>query len=97
LHLRALLEAAYREAEGASAQLQALRSDVVPALLEARQMTEESYRSGRVDLIRLLETQRALLESQVAEVAALAAWGRALAELERASGRRLDAGVADAR
>jgi cobalt-zinc-cadmium efflux system outer membrane protein len=97
LHLRADLEAAYREAQGAAAQLQALHADVVPALLEARQMTEESYRSGRVDLIRLLETQRALLESQIAEVAAVAAWGRALADLERATGTRLDQRVADAR
>jgi cobalt-zinc-cadmium efflux system outer membrane protein len=97
LELRAELEAAYEEAQGAAAQLQALHTDVVPALLEARQMTEESYRSGRVDLLRLLETQRALLESQIAEVAALAAFGRALAALERATGRRLDIGVADAR
>jgi cobalt-zinc-cadmium efflux system outer membrane protein len=97
LHLRAALVAAYREAEGAAAQLAALRDEVVPALVEARQMTEESYRSGRVDLIRLLETQRALLDSQLGEVAAVAAFGRALAELERATGRRLDVGVADAR
>jgi cobalt-zinc-cadmium efflux system outer membrane protein len=95
--LRAELEAAYREAQGAVAQLQALHSDVVPALLEARQMTEESYQSGRVDLIRLLDTQRALLESQIAEVSASAALGKALADLERAMGRPLDAGAGHAR
>jgi cobalt-zinc-cadmium efflux system outer membrane protein len=93
--LRAELEAAYREAEGALAQLQALHDDVLPALLEARQMSEESYRSGRMDLLRLLEAQRALLESQIAEVSARAGYGRALAELERAAGRRLDAGGGD--
>jgi outer membrane protein TolC len=96
LRLRAELEAAYREAEGAASQLNALHTNVVPALMEARQMTEESYRSGRVDLIRLLETQRALNESQVAEVAAVGAWGRALANLERATGTRLDVGGSDA-
>ena len=95
--MRADLEAAYREAEGARAQLLALHRDVVPALLEARQMTEESYRSGRVDLIRLLETQRALLESQIAEIDANASFGRALADLERAAGVRIDAGANHAR
>ncbi len=95
--LRAELRAAYHEAQGAAAQLAALRDQVVPALLEARQMSEESYRSGRMDLLRLLEAQRALIESQLAEAEAAAAFGRALAELERTTGRRLDARVADAR
>jgi cobalt-zinc-cadmium efflux system outer membrane protein len=95
--LRADLEAAYRDAQGALGQQEALHGDVVPALLEARKMTEEGYRSGRIDLLHLLDTQRALIESQLAEVDANAAFGRALAELERAAGVRLDAGGERAR
>jgi outer membrane protein TolC len=55
-------------------------------------MTEEGYRDGRVDLLRLIDAQRARLESRVAEVEAEAAWERALAEVERAAGVRLDRG-----
>jgi outer membrane protein TolC len=53
---------------------------------EARAMTQDAYLAGRVDLLRLLEAQRALLEAQLAEVEATAAWGRALADVERAAG-----------
>jgi outer membrane protein TolC len=41
---------------------------------------------GRVDLIRLLDAQRALLESRLAAAEAEATWGRAVADLERAAG-----------
>lgn len=93
LRLRAELEAAYREAEAAAAQVQSLRGEVVPALTEAGQMTEEGYRNGRVDLVRLLEAQAALREGRLSEVEAIATWGRALAQMERALGRALDAGT----
>jgi outer membrane protein TolC len=49
-------------------------------------MTEEGYRLGRVDLIRLLDAQRALLESQLAAAEAEASWGRAVADVEKAAG-----------
>jgi cobalt-zinc-cadmium efflux system outer membrane protein len=84
--LRADLRDSFRRAEGAAAKLRVLRDDVVPSSQEARDMTEDGYRSGRVDLIRLLEAQRAYLESRLAEAEATANWGRAVADLERASG-----------
>ena len=40
-----------------------LATDVLPALTEVRRMTEEGYRDGRIDLLRLLDAQRVLLES----------------------------------
>jgi len=47
-------------------------------------MTEEGYRLGRVDLIRLLDAQRALLESQLAAAEAEASWdGRLLMSRRR--------------
>ena len=60
-------------------------------------MTEEGYRDGRVDLLRLLDAQRARLESQIALVDAQATWERALADVERAAGVRLDRRTADPR
>ena len=39
-----------------------------------------------------IDAQRARLDSRIAEVEAEAAWERALAEVERAAGIRLDAG-----
>ena len=59
-------------------------------------MTEEGYRDGRVDLLRVLEAQRALLDGRVAHVDAQATWQRALADLERAQGVSLTEGGAGA-
>ena len=84
--LHADLLDACRRTEGANAKLHAFREQVLPAMKEARAMTEEGYRLGRVDLIRLLDAQRALLESQLAAAEAEASWGRAVADVEKAAG-----------
>jgi cobalt-zinc-cadmium efflux system outer membrane protein len=84
--LQAELLDAYRRTQGARRKLEALREQVLPAMQEARDMTEEGYRSGRIDLIRLLEAQRAFLDSRLAEAEAAVAWNRAVADLERAAG-----------
>ena len=52
-------------------------------------MTEESYREGRADFVRVLEAQRALTETRLALVEASAAAARAWADLERALGHHL--------
>ena len=85
------LRDAYHRAEGGIERARALRESVLPAIEEARKMTEEGYRAGRVDLLRLLEAQRAVLDTRLAMAEATATLGRALADLERATGRRLDA------
>jgi cobalt-zinc-cadmium efflux system outer membrane protein len=90
--LHADLLDACRRTEGANAKLHAFREQVLPAMKEARAMTEEGYRLGRVDLIRLLDAQRALLESQLAAAEAEASWGRAVADVEKASGADLQEG-----
>jgi cobalt-zinc-cadmium efflux system outer membrane protein len=94
--LRADLLDAYRRTQGARSLLIAVRDEVLPSLEEARKMTEEGYRIGRVDLIRVFETQRALLDSRLAEVQADAAWVRAMADLERAAGLDLAPGKSGA-
>jgi outer membrane protein TolC len=65
----------------------------VPAMREAETMTEEAYGDGRMDLARVLEAQRALLDARMTEIASVAARVRALADLERAMGRDITEGV----
>jgi outer membrane protein, heavy metal efflux system len=87
----AALRDAYQHTQGAAEQVRSLRQEVLPAMEEARRMTEEGYRAGRVDLLRLLEAQRALLETHLAVADAIASWSRAYADLERAAGQPLGA------
>jgi cobalt-zinc-cadmium efflux system outer membrane protein len=80
------LTAAYRESESAGARARSLTDEVLPALEEARLMTEEGYRDGRIDLLRVLDAHVAARDARLAAIAARAAWQRALADVERAIG-----------
>ena len=82
---------AYHSLQAAAGRARALRSEVLPAMLETAAMTEDSYREGRADLVRLLEAERAVVETNLAEVEAISTFGKAVADLERAVGRKLDA------
>jgi cobalt-zinc-cadmium efflux system outer membrane protein len=84
--LTADVVAAYRESESAAERARALGYEVLPALEEARRMTEEGYRAGRVDLLHVLETQSAVLSARLASVEAQAIWQRARADVEKAIG-----------
>ncbi len=84
--LAADLIAGYQQSESAAARARTLTDEVIPALEKARQMTEEGYRDGRVDLLRLLEAQSAVRDAKIASVEARAAWQRARADVERALG-----------
>jgi len=84
----------YAQANAAELRARALGLEVLPALEETRRMTEEGYRDGRVDLLRVLDAQRAVLDGRAAYVEARAAWQRALADVERAVGAPLAEGAA---
>ena len=94
--LAAALVDALGRATGAGARSRTLVNSVLPALEEVWRMNEEGYRDGRVDLLRLLDAQRARLETRIAVVDAEAAWERALADVERAAGVSLREGAAGA-
>jgi cobalt-zinc-cadmium efflux system outer membrane protein len=87
--LRADLVDAYRRAEAAAKRLSALRDEVLPSMKEAYQMTDEGFRSGRIDLLHVLDAQRAYLDARLSEVDADAAYNRAAADVERAAGADL--------
>jgi cobalt-zinc-cadmium efflux system outer membrane protein len=84
--LAADLFAAYRESDSAALRARALTGEVLPALEEARRMTEEGYRDGRVDLVRVLDAQTAVRDAKLSAVQAQAAWQRARADVERSLG-----------
>ena len=92
LRLSSDLADGYAQANAAELRARALGLDVLPALEETRRMTEEGYRDGRVDLLRVLDAQRAVLDVRAAYVEAQAAWQRALADVERAMGSPLEEG-----
>jgi cobalt-zinc-cadmium efflux system outer membrane protein len=86
LRLEAACLEAHTRAIGAAERATTLEREVVPSAIKARSMTEEGYRDGRVDLLRLLEAQRAVLDAKLAGLDARAAYVRAMVDLERASG-----------
>ena len=88
----AQLSDAYRASEGAALRAQALEAEVLPALEEARRMTEDGYRDGHVDLLRVIDAQRAALDARLAALDARSAWQHALADLERAIGAMREGG-----
>lgn len=80
---------AYRRLQAADAKLRALKEQVLPAMREAETMTEEAYADGRMELTRVLEAQRALLESSMNEAETIALRARSLADLEHSLGTDL--------
>ena len=92
--LSAELADGYAQANAAELRARALGLEVLPALEETRRMTEEGYRDGRVDLLRVLDAQRAVLDGRAGYVEAQVAWQRALADVERAVGAPLEGGAA---
>jgi cobalt-zinc-cadmium efflux system outer membrane protein len=90
--LAAQLDDAYRASEGAALRARALEGEVLPALEEARRMTEDGYRDGRIDLLRVIDAQRAALDARLAALDARATWQHALADLERAIGATREGG-----
>jgi outer membrane protein TolC len=91
-HLRADLADAYHRTLAGAQRARQLGRYALPAMEEARAMTEESYRAGRADLVRVLEAHRAVLELRLAEREAIASWSRSFADLERALGDSLEQG-----
>jgi outer membrane protein TolC len=95
-HLRADLADAFHRTRAGASRARTIGRSALPAMEEARAMTEESYRAGRADLVRVLEAERAVLDLRLAEREAIAAWSRSFADLERAVGASLRAPGADA-
>jgi cobalt-zinc-cadmium efflux system outer membrane protein len=71
-------------------ELERLQQEVKPAVEQAIRRAEKAYREGGASLFLVLETTRQLLDLRAREAQLHANVRRALAELERSVGRRLD-------
>ena len=72
LSLRARLADALRDYRRATNRVERLSEDVLPAARENLDLTEEGYRAGEFDVVRVFTARRSLFEAELARVAALA-------------------------
>ena len=87
--LEAGVVAAWNRSEAARQRLDALDAATLPASREAAELAGIAYREGRLDLLRLLESERALLDAGVARVETWILWGTERASLERLVGGKI--------
>ncbi len=87
--LEAEIVAGWNRTEAARRRLEALDTATLPAAREAADLAGIAYREGRLDLLRLLESERALLEARVGRVETWVSWGTERASLERLVGGKL--------
>ena len=72
LSLRARLADALRDYRRATNRVERYSDDVLPAARENLDLTEEGYRAGEFDVVRVFTARRSLFEAELARVAALA-------------------------
>ncbi len=87
--IEAEIVATWNRTEAARQRLAALDAATLPAAREAAELAGIAYREGRLDLLRLLESERALLDAGVSRVETWVLWGTERASLERLVGGRL--------
>ena len=87
--LAALSQAAETLA-AAREEVTALKSEVVPAAEQAFDAVQQGYRQGKFDYLYVLDTQRALFQTQAAYIDSVGAYHKARADVERLIGRSLN-------
>lgn len=83
--VRASVAEAHRALSTAAAEVEALRTVVIPGAESAFEAAGEGYRQGKFGFLDVLDAQRALFEARGRYITALAACHRALADLQRAT------------
>jgi outer membrane protein, heavy metal efflux system len=81
--------ARYAEVVRIREQIVLLSEGVVPQARATIESAAVAYQAGRVEFVSLLDAQAALFRNEIELARQLADFGRALAELERATGREL--------
>lgn len=84
--IRSALRRAVEELRTAYDQIIALRGSVLPAAQAAFDATRDAYRGGALRSLDVLDAQRTLFELRDQSIEALAAYHRALIDVERLSG-----------
>ena len=81
---------AFANVDQASANLQLLRENVLPRLQDSVELSESSYRGGGDSYFLVLQSTSQFIDSRVRELELETDLRRAIAELERSVGRRLN-------
>ena len=95
------ISAALSEAVSALAaaydQVTILHNDVLPKAQRAFEAARQGYQQGKFDYLHLLDTQRTLFQTQAQYVSSTEAYHKALADVQRLTGRPLDTDSNDGR
>ena len=84
-----------RSLQQASDNLLVLETEVAPALAESLEISRKGFADGGTDYLLVLQTTTQYLDAKARILDQKAAYARALAELERAVGCHLEAGMVD--
>ena len=76
----------------AFAEIEALRTAIIPGAQSAFEAVGEGYRQGKFGFLDVLDAQRTFFEAKDRYVDALAAYHKGIADLERITGKRVDPG-----
>lgn len=90
LNVSAQVASAYFDYAAKSHQVQQYHDRVLPQSVRLEQMAEDSYQSGKTNVLTLLDAQRRLNDVRVAYLGALLAAQSSFAALEEAVGATLD-------
>ncbi len=88
--VRAALEEAYQNLSTACETATTLRAEVLPGAQEAFAIASRSYTEGKLAYIDVLDAQRTLYEARGQYTDALVEYHKAVADVERLIGQRLD-------
>ena len=91
VQVRTALAEAYAGLSSAFLEATGLRNEVLPGAQRAFDAASEGYRQGKFGFLDVLDAQRTLFEARGQYVEALAAYHRAVAEVERLIGEPLGA------
>lgn len=90
LRLGIALAESYRTLSGAHSELTALRETVLPGAQSAFAAVREGYQLGKFGLLDVLDSQRTLSEARAQALRAAAEYHKAVVDVERLIGDRLD-------
>ncbi len=84
------LNAAYQRLASAYTEVTALKDEILPGAQSAFEAANEGYRLGKFGFLDVLDAQRTLFGAKAQQLRALADYHKAVAEVERVVGERLD-------
>lgn len=91
LRLAIVLAESYRALSNAHSEYAALRETVLPGAKSAFDLTSEGYRLGRFGILDVLDSQRTLSEVRAQSLRAATEFHKAVVDVERLIGDRLEA------